>query len=53
MLHNRWIKWGLIAFVAFYLFTNPTRAAHTVHSAIGLVQTGAGQVSTFVSTVLK
>lgn len=53
MLHSRWIKWAALAFVAFYLFTRPDQAAHAVHGAFGLVQTGANSVATFFTAVTK
>ena len=53
MLHNRWFRWAGIAFVAFYLYNQPTHAADAVRGAVGTVKTGADRAATFVSAVVK
>lgn len=53
MLHNRWVRYGSLAFVGFYLFTHPVAAGHAVQGAVGTVQTGAERAATFVTTVVK
>ncbi|MEU8199337.1 hypothetical protein AB0C10_36690 [Microbispora amethystogenes] len=53
MLHNRWVRYGALGFVGFYLFTHPVDAGHAVQSAVGTVQTGADRAATFVTTAIK
>ncbi|MBO4271327.1 hypothetical protein [Microbispora triticiradicis] len=53
MLHNRWIRWGAIAFVAFMLFTRPTQSAHTVKAGFDKATTGVDRAATFVTALTK
>jgi hypothetical protein len=48
---NKWIKWTLVAFVAFYLLSSPEDAAAMVRSAAGGVQQAADSLSRFVSSL--
>lgn len=47
------LKWGSIAFVAFYLVSQPHRAANVVHGAWGGLSGAASSLSTFVSDLPK
>ncbi len=46
---KKYLGWAAIAFVVFFLVTNPTSAATIVHSAIHGLGTVAHGLSTFVS----
>lgn len=49
-----WKKLGIwvgIAFVVFYLITQPTNAADAVNGAVGWVQSAANSLSTFVASL--
>jgi len=43
------LKWGSLAFLAFYLVSQPHKAANVVHGAVGGVTGAANSLSTFVS----
>jgi hypothetical protein len=43
--------WTVIAFAAFYLFTQPTSAAGAVRGAAGAVGDAFGSVITFLSSL--
>jgi hypothetical protein len=45
------LVWLAIAFAAFYLFTQPTGAAHAVRGAAGGVVNAFGAVVTFVTSL--
>jgi len=45
------VGWLAIAFVAFYLVTNPTGAASAVRGAGGLLTDGFDSVVTFLTNV--
>lgn len=42
-------KWGALAFVAFYLVSQPHKAANVVHGALGGLTGAATSLSSFVS----
>jgi hypothetical protein len=42
-------KWGSLAFVAFYLVSQPHKAANVVHSGLGGLTGAATSLSSFVS----
>jgi hypothetical protein len=44
-------KWAIIAFLAFYLFTNPGGAAGTAHHLLNGLHEAAASLSTFVSNL--
>lgn len=41
------LTWSVVAFVAFYLFTQPQASADVVLGALGLLQSAAEAVGTF------
>jgi hypothetical protein len=43
------LKWTSLAFIAFYLVSQPHKAANVVHGAIGGATGAATSLSTFVS----
>jgi hypothetical protein len=43
------LKWASLAFIAFYLVSQPHKAANVVHGALGGVTGAATSLSTFVS----
>jgi hypothetical protein len=43
------LKWGLLAFLIFFLCTRPHRAADVVHAGFGGVTGAASSLSVFVS----
>ena len=45
------LLWTVIAFAAFYLFTQPTSAANAVRGAAGAVGTAFASVITFLSSL--
>ncbi len=46
---KKFLKWGSIAFIGFYLVSQPHRAADVVHGALGGLSGAATSLSTFVS----
>ena len=46
---KKFLKWGSLAFIAFYLVSQPHRAANVVHGALGGLSGAATSLSTFVS----
>lgn len=49
---KRWIGYALIAFVAFYLLTQPESAAGVIQSALDGLVNGAQSMSRFVNALL-
>lgn len=45
------LKWLAVAFLVFYLFTNPSGSADAVTGLIDLLQQGAEAVVTFFSEI--
>jgi hypothetical protein len=43
------LKWGSLAFLAFYLVSQPHKAATAVHGALGGLTGAATSLSSFVS----
>jgi len=41
------LTWAVVAFIAFYLFTQPNDSANVVTSALGMLQQAADAVVTF------
>ncbi|MEV0994683.1 hypothetical protein [Nonomuraea sp. NPDC050202] len=52
MQWKKWLKWGAVAFVVFYLFTKPANAAAAVNGAFDGIMQGANQLAVFFSSVL-
>lgn len=48
---KKWLKWGAIAFVAWYLVSKPSEAAHVFRGAMGGLATAADHLGQFVSQV--
>jgi hypothetical protein len=48
---SKLVKWGLIAFVIFYIANDPTGAAGFAHSLLNGLHTAATSMSTFVSSL--
>ena len=46
------IRYGAIAFLAFFLFTRPAQAAGAVNGVFDGILQGANQLAVFFSTVL-
>ncbi|WP_214416863.1 hypothetical protein [Sphaerisporangium fuscum] len=47
------LTYGAIAFAVFYLYSRPTESATAVRSAVDGISSGAGQLATFVSQLVK
>jgi len=45
------VTWAVIAFLAFYLFTQPQAAADAVLGVLGLLQAAAEAVGTFFQSL--
>lgn len=45
------LTWAIVAFVAFYLFTQPSESANVVTGALGLLQQAADAVVTFFQSL--
>jgi hypothetical protein len=43
------VMWALLIFVVFYLFTNPSGAAHFISGLLKLLQSAGKSFSTFLS----
>jgi hypothetical protein len=43
--------WGFILFIAYYLMSDPTGAAGTVHSAFGLLGQAGHSAAAFVNAL--
>lgn len=48
---SKLLKWAIVAFLAFYLFTNPGGAAGTAHHLLDGLHEAATSLSTFVSSL--
>lgn len=48
---NKYVKWGLVGLLVFYLVTQPAAAAGLVHGAFGFLHDTATGVGTFVTNV--
>lgn len=48
---KQWGKYILIAFLAFYLLTQPESAAGVIHSGLGGIMDGAESLSRFVNAL--
>ena len=46
------LTWGAIAFVIFYLVTQPTSAAGVVHGGLALLGQAAHSLATFVNSLV-
>ncbi|MCA1674448.1 MAG: hypothetical protein LC799_20410 [Actinobacteria bacterium] len=49
---KKYLSWIALAFVAFYLFTQPEQSANLVRSGIGLLQQAANSVVTFFESLV-
>jgi hypothetical protein len=45
------IGWVVVIFIIYYLATNPTGAAHAMHSALNGLKSAGHSLSTFVSNL--
>ena len=45
------LTWAFVAFIAFYLFTQPNDSANVVTGALGLLQQAANSVVTFFQSL--
>lgn len=45
------LTWLAVIFVAWYLATDPTGAAHFVHHGLDALHTAAGSLSTFLTSI--
>ncbi|MFC7327980.1 MULTISPECIES: hypothetical protein [Nocardiopsidaceae] len=48
---KQWLKYALIAFVAFYLLTQPESAAGVIQAGLGGLMSAADSLSRFVNAV--
>ncbi|GGU95694.1 hypothetical protein ACFHW2_15365 [Actinomadura sp. LOL_016] len=48
---KKYLTWAAVAFVAFYVVTQPDGAARSVESAAGGLADAAGSVITFMNAV--
>lgn len=48
---KKYLMWVALAFLAFYLFTQPAQSAGLVRSGFGLLQQGADSVVTFFESL--
>jgi hypothetical protein len=48
---KKYLGWAAIAFIVFFLLTNPTSAATIVHNAIHGLGSAAHSLSTFVTSL--
>lgn len=48
---SKLVKWAVVLFIAFYLFTNPGGAAGTAHHLLNGLHEAAASLSTFVSSL--
>ncbi len=46
---KKYVKWGAIAFVLWYVLNQPSGAASMIHGALGGMSNAAGSLSQFVS----
>ena len=45
------IGWAVVVFIAYYLLTKPTGAAHAVHNLFNLLKTAGGSIATFLNSL--
>jgi hypothetical protein len=45
------LSWAAIAFVAFYLLTQPASAGHFVHSVLDGLRSAGNSVATFFNSI--
>ena len=45
------LTWGIVIFIAYYLFTQPTAAAGTAHHILNGAHSAATSLSTFLSSL--
>lgn len=43
--------WAVIIFIAFYLFTNPTGAAHAMTNLLNLLKNAGTSIATFLNSL--
>ena len=43
--------WAVVVFIVWFIFTQPSAAANTVHTILAALQSAAGSAATFVSSV--
>ncbi len=48
---KKYLGWAAIAFILFFLFTNPTGAATIVTNVVHSLGTAASSLSTFVTSL--
>lgn len=48
---RKYLKYLVIAFIVFYVLSNPAGAAGTVHQAFGQLKVAGGQLTTFVNSL--
>ncbi len=45
------ITWAIVIFIAFYLLTQPTGAAHVIHDLLNLLKNAGNSLATFVNSL--
>lgn len=48
---KKYLTWLIVAFIAFYLFTQPTQSAGVVRGGVGLLEQAADSVVTFFDSL--
>ena len=48
---KKYLRWGAVAFLAFYLVSSPNKAAHVVRGALGGLRMAATSLTEFVSAI--
>lgn len=48
---KKYLTWAVIAFIAFYLFTQPAQSAGVVRGGVGLLEQAANSVVTFFDSL--
>ena len=43
--------WAVIIFIAYYLFSNPTGAAHFTHNLLDLIKQAGSSLATFLNSL--
>lgn len=43
------VGWAIVAFVAFYIVTQPVAAAHAFHGLLGGLKSAAASLGTFIT----
>ena len=48
---NKVAGWGVVVFLAWYLFTQPAAAGNAVHNLLGLLQQAGSSIATFLNSL--